>query len=71
MDCAEEVLLLRRQLGARTGVRDLQFDILHARMTVEYDPQLIQPPDIETAVPATGMDRSLASWLGDLSHGAA
>jgi Zn2+/Cd2+-exporting ATPase len=55
MDCAEEVSLLRNQLGDRPGVRDLQFDIFQAKMSVEYDGLLIQPDDIERAIKAVGM----------------
>ena len=55
MDCAEEVLALRRLLGEMPGVRDLQFDILHARMSVAYDPAVIQLREIESAIGAAGM----------------
>lgn len=55
MDCAEEVLLLRRQLEHRPGIGELSFDVFHARMIVEFDDKLISPADIEHAVHQTGM----------------
>jgi Zn2+/Cd2+-exporting ATPase len=55
MDCAEEVSLLRNQLGPKPGVRDLQFDIFQAKMSVEFDEALIHQADIEQAVHAVGM----------------
>ena len=55
MDCAEEVSLLRNELGPKLGVRDLQFDIFQAKMSVEFDEALIQPAEIELAVHAVGM----------------
>lgn len=55
MDCAEEVSLLRKQLGARKGVYDLRFDILQAKMTVEFDPARIPYAALAAAVAETGM----------------
>ncbi len=58
MDCAEEVSLLRARLSRERGVRDLQFDTFHARMSVEYDSASTSPALIEAAVRETGMDCS-------------
>lgn len=55
MDCAEEVGALRRVLAHREGVLRLDFDLLNARMTVTYDPNLIAPDDIVSAVSGAGM----------------
>jgi len=55
MDCAEEVSLLRRVLSQVSGVRDLNFDVFRARMTVAYDPALADRAAIEDAVASTGM----------------
>jgi Zn2+/Cd2+-exporting ATPase len=55
MDCAEEVSLLRRTLSQRHGIRDLSFDVLEARMAVEYDASAISSGGIETAVAGLGM----------------
>lgn len=55
LDCAEEVAVLKREVGARAGVLGLEFDILNARMSVAYDPARIAPSDIVAAVRATGM----------------
>ena len=55
LDCAEEVAVLKRRLGSQPGVRDLDFDVLNARMSVVYDPHEISPEDIVSAVAQTGM----------------
>ena len=55
MDCAEEVSVLRRQLAAKKGIYDLRFDVLQAKMTVEFDPGRIPAEGIEQAVAETGM----------------
>ncbi|MBI5283024.1 MAG: heavy metal translocating P-type ATPase [Candidatus Solibacter usitatus] len=55
MDCAEEVSLLRARLSRVAGVRDLRFDVLHARMDVEYAPAKVTPASIEQVVRAVGM----------------
>ncbi|RIK63149.1 MAG: cadmium-translocating P-type ATPase [Planctomycetota bacterium] len=55
MDCAEEVDVLRKELGPLSGVLDLRFDILSATMTVVYDPARITPSNLIEAVARTGM----------------
>jgi Cd2+/Zn2+-exporting ATPase len=55
LDCAEEVMALRSVLGNEPGVLNLDFDILNARMTVEFNPARIAPDDIVRAVASTGM----------------
>lgn len=55
MDCAEEIDVLRKELGALPGVENLSFDILHAKMTVRYAPQTLRPEDLIVAVGRTGM----------------
>ncbi len=60
MDCAEEVSLLRRTLSEVEGVTELHFDVMQARMEVEYDPQRVTPEDILTAVERAGM--SAEAW---------
>ena len=69
LDCAEEVSVLRRQLAAKKGIYDLRFDVLQAKMTVEFDPARIPAEGIEQAVAETGMRaeiwrevRETASW---------
>ena len=41
MDCAEEVALLRRELNDLPGIVDLKFDVMQAKMSVEFDPKKI------------------------------
>lgn len=55
MDCAEEVSLLRRELGRISGIRDLSFDVFQGRMTVEFDTARTSAHDIEAAVSTAGM----------------
>jgi Cd2+/Zn2+-exporting ATPase len=56
MDCAEEVSLLRARLSRVAGVRDLQFDVMQARMVVEYSPDRVSEPEIAAAVKSIGME---------------
>jgi len=54
MDCAEEVAILKREIGPLVGGEDrLSFDILKARMTVQAPGA--QEKDIVSAVERTGM----------------
>ena len=56
MDCAEEVAILKRELGPLVGGEDnLTFDILNAKMTVVASDRL-QSEDIVAAVARTGMN---------------
>ena len=55
LDCAEEVAILRREVGGLPGVTDLEFDVLNARMSVEYDPDVIEAEKIVAAIVATGL----------------
>ncbi len=55
LDCSEEIVILRREVGGLPGIRDLEFDVINARMTVEYDPQVVEPGRMVNAVDATGM----------------
>jgi Cd2+/Zn2+-exporting ATPase len=54
MDCAEEVAVLKREIGPLVGGEDrLSFDILKARMTVQAPG--VEEKDIVSAVERTGM----------------
>src|SRR5512137_2839672 len=55
LDCSEEVAILRREVGGKPGIIDLEFDVLNARMTVEFDPEAISLHEIISAVDLTGM----------------
>ena len=55
LDCSEEVAILRREVGGKPGIIDLDFDVLNARMSVEYDPEALSADAIVQAVGATGM----------------
>ncbi|MHB1158302.1 MAG: heavy metal translocating P-type ATPase [Phycisphaerales bacterium] len=55
MCCAEEVAVLRKELGLLPGVEDLSFDILNAKMTIRYVPEKLGPEELIGAVRQTGM----------------
>ena len=56
MDCAEEVAVLKRELGPLVGgVERLGFDILNGKMFVQPSPQQVVPAEIVKAVARTGM----------------
>lgn len=55
LDCGEEVEVLKREVGSRDGVRELEFDVLRGRMRVMYDPDVIESDGIIAAVADAGM----------------
>ena len=55
LDCSEEVAILRREVGGKPGIIDLEFDVVNARMSVEFDPDALSVADIVQTVDATGM----------------
>jgi len=55
MDCAEEVAVLRAEIAPLPGVRDLSFDVLNGKMTVEVSESSVAPTAIAAAVDKTGM----------------
>ncbi|HJT76002.1 MAG TPA: heavy metal translocating P-type ATPase [Gemmataceae bacterium] len=56
MDCAEEVAVLKREVGPVVGGEDrLGFDILNGRMTVTRASADVSPESIRQAVARTGM----------------
>lgn len=58
LDCSEEVAILRREVGGKPGIIDLEFDVVNGRMSVEFDPDAISAPEIAAAVNGTGMKAS-------------
>ncbi len=56
MDCAEEVAVLKREVGLLVGGEErLSFDILNGRMVVNVGPVAISPETVIQAVARTGM----------------
>ncbi len=55
LDCAEEVAVLRREIGGIPGVIDLEFDVVNGRMAVEFEDEILTVEEIVAAVNATGM----------------
>lgn len=61
MDCAEEIAVLRKEIGPLVGGEDhLSFDLLHRKMTVTPGPEELSPETILAAIQRTGMR---AQWL--------
>jgi Cd2+/Zn2+-exporting ATPase len=64
LDCAEEVAVLRREVGPLVGGEDkLAFDVLNGRMTVLHEARPISADDIRLAVRRTGM--TAVEWRPD------
>lgn len=55
MDCGAEVSLLRERLSRVNGVRELHFDIVQGRLSVEYAPEVVSGREITAAVEQAGM----------------
>lgn len=55
MCCGEEVVILRKEVGEKSGVLDLEFDVINARMTVNFEPEQLTSTAIIQAVDSTGM----------------
>ncbi len=63
LDCAEEVSILRREIGPLAGGEtNLSFDVLNAKMIVNF---AVPPEQITAAVAKTGMSAEL--WQDDKS----
>jgi Zn2+/Cd2+-exporting ATPase len=59
LDCAEEVAVLKRELGPLVGGEDrLAFDVLNGRMTVAEEARHVPDRDLLAAVKRTGMSAS-------------
>src|SRR3546814_2060949 len=73
LDCAEEVAILKREIGPLVGGADhLAFDVLNGRMMVLKDAEAISTEDLRKAVARTGMCaeewRPGAADAGEDSH---
>ncbi len=56
MDCAEEIALLKREVGPLAGGEDsLSFDLINGKMTVDSE-EAVAPGSVERAVRRTGME---------------
>lgn len=65
MDCAEEVAILKREVGPAIGGEDrLAFDILNARMIVKVDPGVVTADEVIKIVARTGMRGEV--WVDDV-----
>ncbi|MCH9630975.1 MAG: Cadmium-transporting ATPase [Chlamydiia bacterium] len=61
LDCQEEIALLKKALASREGVLQLSFDVMQARMEVEYEEKKITSDEIIASVQASGLRASL--WI--------
>ena len=61
LDCAEEIRILEKALAHREGIQELEFDVLHAKMVVTFDPSLTHTENILNQVKQAGMRASLWS----------
>jgi len=69
MDCAEEVAVLKRELGPLIGGADrLSFDLLRGTMTVRVEPDHLSDDDIIRAVSRTGMHVVALKQPGDYAQ---
>lgn len=59
LDCAEEISILRKALGKREGIADLEFDVLNAKMVVTFDPAKLESDQMIAWVKEAGMEASL------------
>ena len=69
MDCAEEIAVLRREVGAVVGGEErLSFNLLDGTMTIQSAPATLSRSAIEEAVGRTGMRAELIQGPGALPH---
>lgn len=67
MDCAEEVAILKRELGPVVGGEDrLTFDILNGKMSVRLDADVVTAGTVQQAVARTGMKAEI--WEGQTGN---
>jgi len=59
LDCAEEITILRKELGNQTGILALDFALLNSKMTVTYDSAKIVPDSILASIDKIGMNAVL------------
>lgn len=55
LHCSEEVNVLKKTLSPHTGIKKLDFNLLHHQLNVTYDPAKIDSQKIITLIHSTGM----------------
>ncbi len=50
LDCPNEIEALRRALSEEPGIAGLSFDLIHATLTVDYDPNRTSPERLAAAI---------------------
>jgi Zn2+/Cd2+-exporting ATPase len=55
MDCAEEVAALRAVLAQMDGVGELAFDVLNAKLTIDFADATVTPAALVASIAKTGM----------------
>ncbi|HSX12586.1 MAG TPA: cation transporter, partial [Rhabdochlamydiaceae bacterium] len=59
LHCAEEVQVLKKTLLPHSGIKKLDFNLLHRQLNVVYDPSKIDSQKILELIESTGMTASL------------
>lgn len=59
LDCSEEVAILDKEFRGKDGVVNLECNVLTGKMTVTYDPNLVNAEEIIKSVSQTGMDAEI------------
>ena len=47
LDCAEEILVIRKQLSRAQGIHELNFDVVRGKMAVTFDTERVGPEQIQ------------------------
>ncbi len=55
MDCAEETGMIRKKLDGMDGIESLDFNIIRGTVTVTYEDDLIDEPEIRKLIEQTGL----------------
>ena len=64
MTCLSCKVAVRRALSKLDGVKDAKVDVANKRVTVEYDPGKVTPPQLVGAVNRLGYQASLSEKSG-------
>ncbi len=59
LDCAEEISLIRAALGSKPGVKQLEFNLLEAKVIIDHDPQEIEVTEMILMLRKAGLSASV------------
>ncbi len=66
LDCQDEIALLKKVLESKKGILNLSFDVISAKMIVEYERNKISPAQIIQYVKGVGLHARLGTKKPDL-----